>query len=77
MNNAELKQAAHELIDDLVELRLNRGLSQTVVAERMGTTRSNVSAYEHHRRMPGMAVLIKYANAVGAEITFVTRRSGQ
>lgn len=75
MTDAELEQAARELIDDLVELRHTRGITQTQVATRMRTSASNVSSYENHRRTPGITVLLKYADAIGADITFITRRS--
>ena len=76
MTTAELRTAARELIDDLVELRLNRGLTQADVAKSMGTSASAVNHYEHHRREPGLLVLMRYANAVGADLTFVMRRGG-
>lgn len=70
----ELRLAARDLIDDLVELRLNRGLTQAKIAKIVGTSASAVSCYEHHRRTPGLLVLLRYAAAVGADLTFVMRR---
>ena len=75
MTGAELRQAAHELVDDLVELRLNRGISQGEIAECIGINRTAVSCFEHHRRDPRLITLLRYADAVGAEIGFTMRRS--
>lgn len=68
MTTPELTQAAHDLIDDLVELRYNRGLTQRQVAARMGTSPPNVSCFEHKRRMPGLSLILRYADA-GARIS--------
>ena len=76
LNAAAYARAARNLIDDLVELRLNQMLTQAEVARAMGTSAPAVNHYEHHRREPGLRWLMRYADAVGAEITFVMRRSG-
>lgn len=52
MTTAELNQAASDLIEKLVQLRMNRGLSQTQLAARMGTHRCNISLIDTSTARP-------------------------
>jgi len=52
---------AHELI----AARVRAGLSQSEVAERMGTTQSVVARLESGRRPPSMRTVQRFAQAVG------------
>lgn len=76
MTPAEIRLAAFDLIEDLAELRLNKGLTQAEVARRAGTSAPCINYIEKHKRNPGLDVLLRYADAVGADLTFVMRRSG-
>lgn len=55
---------AHALID----ARVRAGLSQTQVAERMGTTQSVVARLESGRRRPSMRTVERFARAVGGRL---------
>ena len=46
-------------------------LSQTELAARSGIDRSVLSAYEHGRRQPSVAVLARIARAAGLELELV------
>ncbi len=50
------------------EIRLHSGLTQAELARRVGMARSVLSAYEHGRRQPAVAALVRIAAAVGLEV---------
>lgn len=58
------------LIDGLVLVREKHSLTQAEVAERMDTTQSSVSSFERQGGDPKLSTLLRYADAVGAEIDF-------
>ena len=74
MNGVDLRREQQALLDDLVEHRLNNGLSQGDVAARAGVSKSSISVLENGKRSPGLLNLIRYANAIGVEITFTVKR---
>ena len=68
-----IARRADALIEDhaalraaLVGLRKRHGLSQAVVAERMGVSQPTVAGFEHHDANPTLSTLRRYALAVGA-----------
>jgi transcriptional regulator with XRE-family HTH domain len=50
-----------EFGDKVKKLRTDRGLNQTVLAERLGVRKSIISAYESQMRMPSLDMLVKVA----------------
>jgi DNA-binding XRE family transcriptional regulator len=59
----------YAVVDQLLKARTRAGLSQDVVAARMGTTKSAVSRLETARRhVPSLSTLRRYARAVGCDI---------
>ncbi|MEL7156735.1 MAG: helix-turn-helix transcriptional regulator [Actinomycetota bacterium] len=67
-----------ELIDRLSELRRSRGLSQTEVAARMGTSQSALARLESGQTDVRVSTLARYAAALDADIGFAVRgRGGQ
>jgi len=52
----------------LRQLRVSRGLSQRQLAEVVGVSQPNLSAYEHDRRVPTMDTLNKIAVACGYQL---------
>lgn len=50
---------------DLAGLRRQAGLSQTELAERIGTHQPNISAYESGEREPSLKVIRALADALG------------
>lgn len=58
------------LMRSLYELRIDRGLTQTEVAARMGTTQSAVSDLERTAVDPRINTLQRYARAVDATLKF-------
>ena len=61
-----------ELLDEFLKARLQAGLTQEDVAERMGTSRPAVARIEagggSRRHSPSIATLRRYAEAVGCEL---------
>lgn len=62
-----------ELIGRLSELRRSRGLSQTVVAARMGTSQSALARLESGQADVRISTLTRYAAALDATISFAVR----
>jgi DNA-binding XRE family transcriptional regulator len=59
----------YNVADQLLKARARAGLTQDVVAERMGTTKSAVSRLEAAgKHTPSLATLRRYARAVGCNL---------
>jgi transcriptional regulator with XRE-family HTH domain len=58
------------LIDKVVRLRKESGMSQAEVARRMNTTQSSVSEFEKATVDPRISTLQKYVRAIGSRIDF-------
>jgi len=56
----------YEMARELIAARNRAGLTQSEVAERMGTTQSVVARWECGRRAPHVRTVQRYAHAVGA-----------
>ncbi len=68
----EMVEAAlrtRRLVRSLAERRRKLGLSQTVVAARMGTSQSALARLEGGESDPRMSTVERYAIAVGEELT--------
>lgn len=68
-----LAEDADALIADLVELRRKRGLSQTDIAERMGTSQSALARVESGRSDVRLSTVARYAEALDVELNFAIR----
>jgi len=58
-----------ELIDTLLRMREQAGLTQEELANRMGTNKSNICRLERGNTNPSLSTLKKYAKACGFQIT--------
>ena len=56
----------HSYIRGLIALRSERGLSQDLIAARMGVSQPTVAAFEHVENDPKLSTLRRYAMAVEA-----------
>lgn len=63
-----------ELIGHLAARRRQRGLSQTEVAARMGTSQSALARLESCQADVRLSTLARYAAAVDADLTFGLRK---
>lgn len=66
--NLEDARQVERLIDSLVALRQRLGLTQTELADRMGTTQSAVSKFERAGGDPRLSSVQRYARAVDARL---------
>lgn len=57
-----------DLIERLVQVRHDQGLTQRDVAERMGRSQPNISAFERIGGDPHLSTVRRYAAAVGARV---------
>jgi DNA-binding XRE family transcriptional regulator len=62
------------LLRDLAERRRRSGLSQTVVAARMGTSQSALARLESGETDPRITTVERYARAIGAQLTLTRTR---
>lgn len=70
---SEMAEDPVELIDRLSELRRGRGLSQTEVAARMGTSQSALARLESGQADIRISTLSRYAAALDVDIGFAVR----
>lgn len=61
-------EVAERIVATLIDLRQRQRLTQTQVAERMGTTQSVVSKFEQGTGDPHLSTLQRYARAVNARL---------
>jgi len=57
-----------EISLELVRARQRAGLSQTELAERMGTSQSAIARLESGRTLPSAKTLLRFAEATGSKI---------
>ena len=62
----ESQAAEFDMARELIAARSRAGLTQSDVAQRMGTTQSVVARLEGGKRIPSMRTVQRYAQAVGA-----------
>ena len=58
--------AEFDMARELIAARARAGLTQSDVAQRMGTTQSVIARLEGGKRAPSLRTVQRYANAVGA-----------
>jgi predicted transcriptional regulator len=64
-----LVESSHALIDDLIQVRKNRGLSRVEVSILMGVPLSAVHDLESYDGDPTLSTIRLYAHAVGAVLS--------
>ena len=68
----EAQEGEFSLFDELLKARMNAGLTQAEVADRMGTKTPAVARLEagggNRRHSPSVSTLRKYAEAVGCHL---------
>lgn len=73
---AEYERIENEfaLIDQLLSMRTQAGLTQEQLAKRMHTQKSNISRLERGNANPSWATLLKYAHACGFELSLTPQK---
>jgi len=59
-----------EIKKELISARLGKGITQEQIAEKIGTSKSNISRLEsfNNTYMPNLGTLMKYAEALGLKL---------
>ncbi|HEU5128437.1 MAG TPA: helix-turn-helix domain-containing protein [Glycomyces sp.] len=65
-----MNRLSSPVVERLRAARVERGLSQAALAERIGTTQSAIARLESGHSDPRLSTLERYARAVGVEPTF-------
>ncbi|EHK6027580.1 helix-turn-helix transcriptional regulator [Vibrio parahaemolyticus] len=68
-------ESEFSVISTLLSMRETAGLTQSQVAERMGTKESNISRLEKGTGNPTIKTLMKYAKACGYRLDFGYRHA--
>ena len=63
-------EEAHALIDELVDLRKSRGLSQIKLAGLMRVSQSTISGFESESNDPRLSTVQRYARALEVKVSF-------
>ena len=58
----------YEVVEQLKSARKAQNVTQEVLAERVGTKKSNISRFESGRYNPSLDFLIKVADSLGTQI---------
>lgn len=58
----------YEVVEQLKSTRKAQNVTQEVLAERVGTKKSNISRFESGRYNPSLDFLIKVADSLGKQI---------
>lgn len=58
----------YEVVEQLKSVRKAQNVTQEVLAERVGTKKSNISRFESGRYNPSLDFLIKVADSLGKQI---------
>ena len=59
---------SYEVVEQLKSARKAQNVTQEVLAERVGTKKSNISRFESGRYNPSLDFLIKVADSLGKQI---------
>lgn len=60
----------YDIISQIVEARQEQNMTQSELAKRVGTQKSNISRFESGNYNPSLDFLIKVARSLGKEIKF-------
>ncbi len=69
-NMEELRQR-RKIISQLVEARLEKGISQAELARMIGTQRSNICRLESGTQNPTLDMIVKIASALGKDVSLL------
>ena len=68
MLEEQMKEKTDAIIDDLVQIRKNQGITQQDIAEKVGVRAPNITRFEKKKSHPSLQFLSKYADALGYQI---------
>lgn len=65
--------SVQEIVTALIRIRYANHLTQSDVASRMCVSTPAIAHFERQRRCPNLSTVLRYADAVGATLTVVSR----
>lgn len=74
---ADIIEKRNQIISQLISARLSQNISQSELAARLGTNRSNICRLETAKYSPSIDFLIKAANALGLDFDVILRERGE
>jgi transcriptional regulator with XRE-family HTH domain len=66
----ESQGAEFSIVRELIAARMRAGLTQSQIAQRMGTTQSVIARLEGGQRTPSISTVQRYALAAGCKAVF-------
>ena len=69
MNEYESLQPRYEIISQIIEARKEQKMTQSDLAKKIGTQKSNISRLESGNYNPSLDFLVKVAQALGKNLT--------
>ena len=69
-DDIDMKNLRKQLIDQIVTARLEKGITQSQLAEMLGTQRSNISRLEKGDHNPSVDLLLKIATVLNIDLNF-------
>ena len=76
MRDKELEKTASKLIDELIRLRKEQGLSHEKLADMTGLHRSTISLIESKKRNPTVITCLKLCKALNARLCDLLKKVG-
>ena len=76
LKNSQFKEAyenlgpVYSLIREIISYRIQHGITQKELADRIGTQQSSISRFEKSMKMPSISFLTQITNALGLEWDF-------
>ena len=64
----EFSDPRQAVVEQLKQARLSQDMTQEVLAERVGTKKSNISRFESGKYNPSLDFLVKVAGSLGKQI---------
>lgn len=77
MRDKTAEKATNRLIDEIIRLRKEQGMSHEVLAEKAGIHRSTVSLIESKKRIPTILTCFKLANALNVSLGKIIDATGR
>ena len=74
---ADIIEKRNQIISQLISARLSQNISQSELAARLGTNRSNICRLETAKYSPSIDFLIKAADALGLEFDVMLKERSE
>ena len=76
-DDIDMKNMRKQLIDQIIAARTEKGITQSQLAEMLGTQRSNISRLEKGDHNPSVDLLLKIATVLNIDLNFQANRADE